>query len=262
MRVVVGNVEQEVSVAAALTCPRLGFMDNYFCAVQAFTKFGIPIAKGTGAFWDQSMSKLLTEQSKEERGYDFIITMDYDSVFEPDCVSRLISFALISGYDAIAPLQTKRDDQRLLFTPKGQGDKSGTIRLSAAWFEKPVQPVDTAHFGLTVLRCSALRRLPKPWFLGTPNEFGDWEDVEEGQVGRQDPDIHFWSQWRECGNTVGVCPQISIGHAELVITWPDQKMKGIHQYPKDFWDNGGRRPPEAWGSPEHIKKSEIEAASR
>jgi hypothetical protein len=224
-------------------------MDNYYCSVQAFTQFGIPMSKGTGAFWDQTMNRILTEQCKEEHDNTFVITMDYDSVFEPDCVSRLIAAACISGYDAVAPLQTKRDDQKLMFTPPGLAGTDGKVTLDNEWFEKLVQPIDTAHFGLTVIRCSALRRVPKPWFLGVPGDDGDWGE------GRVDPDIYFWKKFRESGNTLGLCPQVAIGHAELVITWPDQRLKTVQQYPTHFWNNGGRRPPEAWGSEDHLRKS-------
>lgn len=249
MRVVVGNVEHDVKIAACMSVPRLGFMDNYFCGVAAFSHFGIPITKGTGAFWDQTMTRILTDQSSEESQNTFVITVDYDSVFEPDCISRLVSIAMLTGYDAIAPLQTKRDDQKLMFTPKGMFGKAEEVHLPVEWWEQQAQPADTAHFGLTVIRCSAIRRMPKPWFLGVTGEDGDWGE------GRTDPDIYFWHRFRECGNTLAVCPQVSIGHAELVITWPNQRLKAIHQYPNDYWSNGGRRPPEAWGSPEHLVRS-------
>jgi hypothetical protein len=255
MRLVVGNVEHDVKIAGIISVPRLGFMDNYYCSIQAFTQHGIPLVKGTGAFWDQTMSRLLTEASKEESENTFVVTMDYDSVFEPECISRLVSAALVSGYDAVAPLQCKRDDQKLMFTPTGMGGQSGEITLPAEWWEKPVQPADSAHFGLTVIRCDALRRMPKPWFLGVPNEDGGWEDLPETKTPRVDPDIYFWRKWKECGNTLAISPQVSIGHCELVITWPDQRLKAIHQYPTHYWNDGGRRPPEAWGSPEHAEKS-------
>lgn len=255
MRVVVGNVEHEVKIAGVLSAPRLGFMDNYYCSVQAFTQYQIPITKGTGAFWDQTMSRLLTEASKPENGNTFVITMDYDSVFEPEVVARLVSIAMVTGFDAVAPLQTKRDDQKLMFTPEGMSAQTGEIMLPLEWWEKPAQPADTAHFGLTVLRCDAIRRMPKPWFLGVPNSRGDWADVGEEETPRTDPDIHFWRQWKACGNSIAISPQVAIGHAELVITWPDQRLKAVHQYPTHFWQAGGRRPAEAWGSAEHAEAS-------
>lgn len=257
MRIVVGNVEHEVKIAGALSAPRLCFSDFFYCATQAFTQYGIPLTRGSGAFWDQTMSRILTDLSREDSGFDLIVTQDYDSVYEPDCLARLVSACLLSGYDAVAPLQTKRDDQKLMFTPKGMtGERDRTVTLPTEWWEQPVQPVDSAHFGLTVIRASALRRMPKPWFLGVPNSDGDWGDVDpdSGKISRTDPDIFFWRKWRECGNTLAICPQVAIGHAELMITWPDQRLKAVQQYPNHYWQAGGRRPPEAWGSPEHAEK--------
>lgn len=252
MKVVVGNVEHDVQVAACYSVPRLGFQDNFFTAYAAFAPHGITLTKGTGAFWDQTMDRILTDLSKEEAGNEFIVTVDYDSVFEPDCLTRLMAAMLISGVDAIAPLQTKRDDKNLMFTPAGLSNPDEgpvAVTLPAEWWEKPAQPVDTAHFGLTIIRTAALRRTLKPWFIGVPGKDGAWGD------GRRDPDIYFWHRFREAGNTVAVCPQVAIGHAELVITWPDQKLKTVYQYPTHFWGSGGKRPPEAWGSEDHARRS-------
>lgn len=257
MRVLVGNVEHDVKVAAAMSMPRLAFTDNYFCTFSAFSPHGITVTKGTGAFWDQTMSRLLTDLTKEESGNQFIFCIDYDSVYEPDCVTRLMAAMLISGVDALAPLQMKRDDKVLMFTPPGlSGKGQQEVNLPAEWWEAPAQPVDTAHFGLTVIRTSALRRMPKPWFLGVPNEENDWGEF------RKDPDIFFWEKFREAGNTVAVCPQVAIGHAELVITWPNQKLKAIHQYPTHFWNSGAKRPPEAWGSADHAERSEVQRGAK
>jgi hypothetical protein len=43
---------------------------------------------------------------------------------------------------------------------------------------------------------------------------------------------------------------ISVGHAELMITWPSREVEGgkVQQHTTDFW-NGGQMPPEqAWGA--------------
>jgi hypothetical protein len=253
MRVLIGNVEHDVQVAACMSMPRLSFTDNYFCAFSAFSPHGINITKGTGAFWDQTMSRILTDLSQEETGNQFICTVDYDSVFEPDCLTRLMAAMLISGVDAIAPLQMKRDDKTLMFKPYGspQADENGKaeISLPSTWWESQAQPVETAHFGLTLIRTAALRRMKKPWFIGIPGADGDWGPD------RKDPDIEFWHRFRAAGNSIAICPQVAIGHAELVVTWPDQRLKAVYQYPSHYWNNGGKRPPEAWGSEEHATKS-------
>ena len=252
MRVLVGNVEHNLKVSACLSIPRLGFQDNFFTVFSAFSPHGIKIVRGSGAFWDQTMSRLFEELCSDEADNDFIVTCDYDSVFEPDCLTRLMAAMLVSGVDCIAPLQMKRDDKQLMFTPIGLAGKiegKHEISLPPEWWEQPAQLVDTAHFGLTIIRKAALLRTKKPWFHGKLNEKNEWGD------GRTDPDIAFWTQFRESGNTLAICPQVAIGHAELVINWPDQRLKAMYQYPSHYWADGGNRPPEAWGSREHAKKS-------
>lgn len=250
MRVQVGNVEHDVRVAACMSVPRLGFMDNFFCAHAALSPHGIQLIKGTGAFWDQTLSNILTQVCEDPQDFQYIVTLDYDSVFEPDCLTRLMAAMMVTGYDAIAPLQTKRDDKTLMFTPVGfSGSGKTEITLPNEWWEKPAQPAESLHFGLTILRVDALRRMKKPWLMGVPGDNDDWGD------GRVDADIYFWNKWQEVGNTMAICPQVAIGHAELVITWPNQQLKAIHQYPTHYWNDGGCRPPEAWGSREHAEKS-------
>jgi hypothetical protein len=105
---------------------------------------------------------------------DWILTVDYDSVFEAEAVTRLMTAALVSGYDAVAPLQTKRDDGVPMFTPEGHGHKIGLVELPNTWFEAVIQPVETAHFGLTLIRSSALKK-PQPrgsWARQRPTDTG------------------------------------------------------------------------------------------
>ena len=259
MKLLIGNVQHDIKVAACYSVPRLGFQDNATTAYDAFAPHGVKMHKGTGAFWDQTMSALLTEVSSVESGNDFLVTVDYDSVFEPECFTRLMSAMLVSGVDAIAPLQVKRNDKMLMFKPlEAELENAHSVpgvphahrvTLPTSWFDAPSQPVATAHFGLTIFRCSSLRKMPKPWFVGLPGKDGDWGDD------RVDADINFWHMFRQAGFVIAICPQVAIGHAELVFTWPDQRLEGIYQYPCDYWADGGR-PPEAWGSKDHGKKSE------
>lgn len=254
MKVAVGGVEHELRVEAAFSLPRLTFTDNFFCTFQALLPHGIRPTKFTGAFWEQCLDRVLVDMVERT---DWILTVDFDSVFDADTVSRLMTAAMVSGYDAVAPLQTKRDMGCPMFTPEGHDGSIGIVQLPNAWFEEVVQPVDSAHFGCTLLRSSALKRLPAPWFVGTPNEDGHWGDVPAGKRGRMDPDIAFWRAWKEFGLTLGIAPQIAIGHAELQITWPGRDLKPVYQYPSEYWAKGGRRPAAAWGSSEHAEASNV-----
>lgn len=252
MKITVGTVEHELRVEAAFSMPRLAFTDNFFCTMQGLLPLGIRPTKFTGAFWEQCLDRVLLEMVDRT---DWILTIDYDSVFEADTVQRLMTAAMVSGYDAVAPLQTKRDEGVPMFTPEGHDHSIGLVQLPNSWFEAVVQPVDTAHFGCTLIRSEALRKTPAPWFKGEPMANGHWGDAAEGETPRTDPDIWFWRQFKKAGNTLGVAPQVAIGHAELKITWAGRDLKPVYQTPSDYWAKGGRRPAAAWGSVEHGEAS-------
>src|SRR5690606_30190195 len=97
--------------------------------------------------------------------------------------------------DAIAALQAARHDPLPLLTVK---DENGRITpdLPADFFDRPLGRIATAHFGLTLLRAEAIRRMPRPLFIGVPDDDGRWGD------GRTDDDVHFWHQWERTGNTL------------------------------------------------------------
>ena len=138
------------------------------------------------------------------------------------------------------------EDGRPMLTLKGMLDnppKDGKTSVGRDWFAEPVQEVDSAHFGLTVISTAALKRTPKPWFMGVPNDAGEWGD------GRTDDDIHFWRQFRTAGNRVFVSPRVVLGHGEYVVTWPGKELaKPVFQWATEFC-NTLHRPETAWSVP-------------
>lgn len=234
----IGGVEAEVKVAAVMSAPRLGFTDNFFCVSQALAPHGIAPIKVTGAFWGQCLQRVM-EGAVDT--HDVILTFDYDTVFSARTVEALLALLMHSGVDAIAPLQTKRESNAVMLAPSGVGPDDKTV-VDDEWFKKPVQLVGTAHFGCTFLRTSALKKMPKPWFVEKANDRGMFDG------GHQDADIGFWRGWADAGNTLGVATHVSVGHAELMITWPSREHPSgkVHQHTTDFWD--GQKPAEGtWG---------------
>ena len=88
MKVRVGNVEHDLRVEAAFSVPRLGFQDNFFCVMQSLLPLNIRPTKFTGAFWEQCLDRVLVEMIDRT---DWILTIDYDTVFEADTVQRLMT---------------------------------------------------------------------------------------------------------------------------------------------------------------------------
>lgn len=235
----VGNCEAEVRVAALMSTPRLGFTDNFFCVSQALAPHKIAPIKFTGAFWGQCLQRTMETVIDT---HDVMLVFDYDTIFTAKTVEALLTLLLHSGLDAIAPLQTKREANSVMFALSGVKPEDKT-EVEADWFKKPVQRVATAHFGCTFLRTEALKKVPKPWFLAQANESGEFSG------GHTDEDIYFWRKWEAAGNTLGIATHVSVGHAELMITWPSRESPTgkIQQHTTEFWA-GDRTPPEgAWG---------------
>jgi hypothetical protein len=234
----VGNCEAEVKVCALMSTPRLGFTDNFFCVSQALTPHKISIVKHSGAFWGQCVQRSMESVIDD---YDVILAIDYDTIFTAKTVEALITLLYWSGYDAIAPLQTKREANAVMFALAGKTPEEQTT-VDSDWFSKPVQQVSTAHFGCTPIKTAALKKMEKPWFLAQANEKGEWTG------GHVDEDIYMWRKFEAAGNKLGIATNISVGHAELMITWPSREAEDgkVQQHTTDYWAE--RKPhAKAWG---------------
>lgn len=201
--------QQEVKIAALMSIPRYGSNAAWGCVHEALYPFKIPVHRFSGAFWGQCMQRGFNELLAGN--VDWILTIDHDSMFTAANVDRLMGqLAANPKIDAIVALQPKRG---------GSGFMLGGIIGQKEVEVDPTAPfeVDSAHFGLTIIRAEALRKVAKPWFAAKHNEDGEWSD------GRVDEDIWFWKQWKAAGNTIFVDPGCSIGHAEEMVSIIDTK---------------------------------------
>jgi len=227
----------EIKVSGAMSVPRLGFMDNMFSCIEAVIPCGVKLRKHGGAFWGQSLTKVF-ERIIEEDNPDAILTIDYDSIFQPKHLAQMMqTLMLYPSIDALAPIQSSRHLPTTLFTVHGtEGDNAPEIPRTQ--FEGDTTQVATAHFGLTLVRTAALKRMTKPWFHSAPSPAGDWG---EGHI---DEDIMFWRSWEAAGNTLHLANRVAIGHAELMCRWPDINLQVHYQSMTDFQQKGV--PDECW----------------
>jgi len=250
MLVRVGNTNAEVRVEAIMSGPRFGPIGNLFLWAQALMPLGIRPSLQQGAFWSQGLERVM---EKFIDSCEFLLCMDYDSYFSREDLEQLMALAMSFQCDALAPMQVKREDGRPMLTLKDTLDSPPAdkkTKVPASWFHEPVQEVDTAHFGCTVISTAALKRARKPWFLETPASDGTFNEepqtVDANWRARRDSDIHFWANWRASGNRVFVTPRVCIGHGEWVITWPAKDLgKPVFQFTSDY-TNTGRKPETAW----------------
>lgn len=223
----------ELRVSGAMSMPRLAFTDNFFCTMEASMDCSVKLRKHGGAFWDISMTKVF-EKILAEDNCDYILTVDYDSIYRSQDLSKLMQLAMVyPEADAIAPVQSSRHLETALFTVHGtEGENIPRIPRKA--LEPDLMPVPTAHFGLTLISARKLRQLPKPWFRATPDPDGGW-DHEKGAV---HADISFWRNWTAAGNSLMLANRVVIGHAELMIRWPNENLKVFFQSMSDFRKDG------------------------
>jgi hypothetical protein len=213
----------DIKVAALLSRPRFGLNDFWDCATAALRPFGIPLRSYKGVFWGQCMQRAFNECC--EQGIDWILTLDYDSLFTAQHISTLFDWlGKRPDIDAIAALQCRRGQPFPLMTCGGEHE----AKLDG----NPIK-VTTSHFGLTVLRVDSLRKCAKPWFKGEPDGNGEWGDD------RLDDDIWFWHQWRLAGNTIYVAPDCSIGHMEEMVAEFDENYEPRHVYIRDWRNRNG-----------------------
>lgn len=227
-------LEVHAKVSALTSVPRLGFQAHWGVVQKAFKSgdFEIPIFKFTGAFWEQHIQNGMI--ALIEKNTDWVITVDYDSIFDSQDVKELLTLAaLYPEADALVPWQVKRGrNQTPLFTIV---DRAGKMRHSfdPEEFEKDITQILTGHFGLTLIKTAALKKIPKPWFHSQPNpENGEWDEK------RMDADIYFWKKFSDAGCKVFVANDVRIGHIDEEIFWMNREYQVVRQTIADFNEHG------------------------
>ena len=215
--------EQEIKIAAILSRPRFGLNVFWDCASEALSPWHIPIQSFYGVFWNQCVERAFEDNIAA--GMDWIMTLDYDTLFSSRHVQMLIdALAHNPNIDAIAALQCRRGSPLPLAVRA-----DGKMPLTG----QPVQ-VTTAHFGLTIFRCEAFQKMnKKPWLGEKPAPDGSWGE------GRLDPDIAFWGNWRDSGNTLFVHTGCRVGHVEEMASEFSESGQVTHSYLSDWRKRNG-----------------------
>lgn len=216
---------------SVISRPRLGFGDHADDALEALLPLGIGRFGRTGAYWGKALTSGIDDAV--EAGAEYVLTMDYDTLFKQEQVEDLLAFmANKPDADALIPVQMGRDMDKVLINPLDAAAKKG---ITMDELEQTYYPARTGHFGLSLFRASAFAKMPKPWFRASHNEDGSW---------KYDEDIEFWLAFEKAGLRAYMVPRVVIGHLEFVAMWPNRKMKTIYQKMNDYRKEG--KPREVW----------------
>lgn len=233
--------QQQVKVCAVMSIPRVGWNDAWGQVLEALSPLRIPVHRFTGVFWGQCMQRVFNECV--QTGVDWILTIDYDSMFTAQHVDQLLGTLGNNPHiDALAAMQIRRGQKYPLITKSGATKKIMPCPGCGKDMESLVAEIDnsplrvtTAHFGLTLIRVDALKAVPKPWFYSQPDENCEWEP--DGS--KLDDDIWFWHQWKAAGKTVFVDPNCRIGHLELMVAEMGDNMEPRHIYVPEWRAQNG-----------------------
>lgn len=197
---------RQFKIKAICSVPRLGWNDHFGSIFDTLKPFNIPLSWYSGAFWEKCIQTAL--EDCVEQGVDWILTLDYDTLTTPNQLQHMFKvFGSNPRMHALAANQPRRNTGMPLMTVK---DDKGKFK-NRIEIKGPIQ-AHTAHFGLTLLRASALKRMRKPWFFGQPAKDGTY------RKGAIDADIYFWKKWEQSGNTLYVEPRVCIGHMEAMVS--------------------------------------------
>lgn len=198
-----------IRAGVCMSVPRYGSLNSAEAIFEVSAFLQAPRFVSGGAFWEQGLTASI-EAALEWRGedgepLDTLICFDYDTFATVDNAAELLKWLYANPpLDCVAPMQAKRGvTDELLANTDGEVD-----------FGNPLIPVATAHFGMTAFRRRVFEGLKKPWFVGRPNDDGEWK------AGRVDADIYFWRNFAECGFTSAVATRVVVGHGEDAVVYP------------------------------------------
>ena len=178
---------------------------------MALDPLGIRVFTHDGVFWHEGQQRGL--EFAVDNDLDAVLCLDSDTCIAQYDVERLFYSLVKYELDAVCGVQPRRQSHELLVSTQ-----DGSIGVPA---DGSPAIVRTAHFGGTLIRVSAYRDLPKPWFLAKPNDKGEWGE------GKRDADIHFWDLMHKAGKRVGVEFAVRLGHVEETVWYPDEKWRAI-----------------------------------
>lgn len=218
-------------IQAIASVPRdWGYRLHWQCQLQALAPRGLMPKEYSGAFWHQSFENLIEKAVAD--GFDYVLTLDFDCVFDAAHVERLLTLAeRHPEADCIVPWMIKRDSEDRIFGVRGV-DGIFRRRFDESEFEQELMPIDTGHFGLTLIRLAALQSVPRPLFVAVPDSEGHWYGD------RVDADIYFWNQIKAAGLRSFLATQVRVGHLQQMITWPTADFDIHHQHVEAFRAQG------------------------
>jgi len=214
-------------VCLVLSQPRISFTDHSERMIALAHNMKFNVIRASGAFWDRDIEQA-TKNAINTFDPDFLLYSDYDSVFDPADVQKLLE--TINNDPTLACVgavqMSRHDDRPLVFEPHRD-------------YSKPTTAIGFHHFGLTIIRADVFKEMEAPWFWSIPGMAQDgsmsWESWS-----RSDGDITFWRIMQEHGFRVMQHNEVVIGHMVLCVKWPKDSGSGVSLQPIENYNKHGK----------------------
>ena len=218
---------EEPRVSLILSQPRLCFTDHSDRLINLASRMKFNTFRSVGAFWDRDIEITTINAINIDRP-DFLLYSDYDSVFDPADVMKLVdTLKNDPTIAAIGSVQMSRHDDKPLVFEASRDYSTGTTQ------------VEYQHFGLTLIRRQVFEELPHPWFWSTPGVRPDGS-VGWDAVNRSDADITFWRLLRNNNFKIVQHNEVVIGHMVLCVKWPKDSGSGVSLQPIENYNKHGK----------------------
>ena len=227
-------------VEAMMSVPRYGATAAFECIGQSLRSAGnIPLRVAYGAYWDEALTSAILQTLAEGKA-EWILFIDFDSVFCADDVKELYRLATTTpGLDAVCPVQMGRSFNKALIVMKPDENGKYSDKVAADLFDQDLMEIQSGHFGCTLVRADAIRKMSKPWFIAKPSDEGAW--AGEGYISA---DVAFWRKFTAEGFKLFSANQVPIGHLQEQLLWADRNLGCVTQEISDYRKSGA--PPETW----------------
>lgn len=206
------TVKPKPKVAVLLSAPRVGFTDPItyiYNVIDALRARGLEVyfLHESGPIWCRSLAAAF-EFAGSKPDTDYVLTIDWDSVFKADDVERLIEI-----------MQTRPELAGVFPVQASRGGEKPLVFIDKLDYSKQVTECTFGHFGCSVFRADLFRphdenSLPKPWFMFIPDPQGN----ENGDA-RCDEDIFLWRNLYLNGYRVAQANEVQIGHIVELVKW-------------------------------------------
>jgi predicted SAM-dependent methyltransferase len=209
-------IKDKPVVAMVLSTNRLGFTDLYPCVTKLSHAYGWPLYQWGGDNWEKALTGTI-KGAIAEVNPDYILTLDFDSVFEPAEIAAMVDWMQQHPEVMAAwPVQAHRHQN----LPLGYAPAAGATNFYNFAKDNPWQgeftPYGSGHFGCTIIRRQVFDAMEQPWFAGIPTTTPTGVEWNRSSL---DNDLSFWISMQAHGMLFGQLNNFQIGHMELAVKW-------------------------------------------